>query len=296
MTSGTSGRSNMVPMLKQQSSTFFINGIAVIYDLMISAFPNLKYLQKDLKFFYSARWRDSEAGIPVGPNSSSPKNSSGALHIYSTPLPAYDVLDEPEALYLHLLFGLKDKNIGILESNFASLIYNGFYSLEQNWPQLTQDIENGSVSDKLAINEDIRKKLNALMKPDASRAAELREEFEKGFEGIAKRIWPHCNLLLTVATGSFELYGEYLTNKFCKGIPVYSPLYGATEGLIGININPLSERRDYMLVPRAMFFEFIPIEHAEEEQPKTLFIDQVAFMCLNVLTMLTFYESGLWVL
>ena len=36
------------------------------------------------------------------------------------------VCSEPEALYIHLLFGLMDENLGIIESNFASTVYTGF--------------------------------------------------------------------------------------------------------------------------------------------------------------------------
>ena len=42
----------------------------------------------------------------------------------------------------------------------------------------------------------------------------------------------------------------------------------ATEGLIGVNLWPLNSELCYLLVPRSMFFEFIPLEHTHEEQPK----------------------------
>ena len=90
-----------------------------------------------------------------------------------------------------------------------------------------------------------------------------------------KRIWPSCHLVLSVDTGSFELYGKLLRQGYCEGIPHYSPLYGATEGLIGLNVDPMAEKREYLLVPRAMFYEFIPIENTDQDQPKTLFIDEV---------------------
>lgn len=45
------------------------------------------------------------------------------------------------------------------------------------------------------------RKLDILLKPDQKRAAELKEEFAKGFNGIIKRIWPHVNLVLACSTG-----------------------------------------------------------------------------------------------
>ena len=50
-------------------------------------------------------------------------------------------------------------------------------------------------------------------------------------------------------------------------MPIYSPFYGATEGLIGVNLWPEEENPVYLLVPGAMFFEFIPVEESSKEQP-----------------------------
>ncbi|XP_072171477.1 GH3 domain-containing protein-like [Diadema setosum] len=58
-------------------------------------------------------------------------------------------------------------------------------------------------------------------------------------------------------------------------VPIYSCLYAASEGLIGINIWPRDEERRYLLVPRSMFCEFIPIEHSDEDQPSTLLMNEV---------------------
>lgn len=50
----------------------------------------------------------------TGPNSSSPTNSKAELSFHSTPAAAFDIKTEPEALYVYLLFGLRDKKLGIL--------------------------------------------------------------------------------------------------------------------------------------------------------------------------------------
>ena len=67
--------------------------------------------------------------------------------------------------------------------------------------------------------------------------------------------------------GSSELYASKLKEKYLGDIPIYSPFYGATEGLIGVNLWPEEENPVYMLVPRAMFFEFIPVDESGEDQP-----------------------------
>ncbi|KAL5012871.1 hypothetical protein ScPMuIL_011422 [Solemya velum] len=275
VTSGTSGKSNVLPMTSKQGFNFFLQGISIVYDCILRSFPDTVMLQKDMKLFYTPKWRMSEAGIAIGPNSSSPSNSKSFLQLYTTPKAGYSVLSEPEALYIHLLFGLKDKYLGMIEANFSSLVYSAFRALVQHHEQLIEDIEKGCVNPSLDIEDEVRKELNELMTPDPVRADELKLAFKNGAIGLAKRAWPQCHLVVTADSGSFDLYARKLEASFCEGIPIYSPLYAASEGLLAINIWPTQKPSQYLLVPTSMFFEFIPIQNCEELQPKTLFLDQL---------------------
>jgi len=113
------------------------------------------------------------------------------------------------------------------------------------------------------------------MSPDPKRANELKDARNQGTIGLVKRIWPYINFVMTADSGTFELYGERLRELHCKDVPIYSPLYAASEGLLGINIWPTERPSRYLLALKSMFFEFIPVDKCEEENPETLFIDQV---------------------
>lgn len=63
-------------------------------DAMRQAFPATDSLQRTTKFFYSPTFRQSEAGIPIGPNSSTPASSRHMLNLYTTPAPAFEVRDD----------------------------------------------------------------------------------------------------------------------------------------------------------------------------------------------------------
>lgn len=93
------------------------------------------------------------------------------------------------------------------------------------------DVEVGMINSGLNLKTDVRRALEKLMKPDPERAAELTAQFEEGFAGIAHRIWPQLHLVLTVDSGSNQIYGEMLRQHYCKGVPFYSPFYAATEGV-----------------------------------------------------------------
>ncbi|KAL6094960.1 ghdc [Pungitius sinensis] len=275
MTSGTSGPSAMLLSTKDTNTEFFLQGVAVCLEAMGRAFPATDSLQRTTKFFYSPTFRQSEAGIPIGPNSSTPASSRHMLNLYTTPAAAFEVPSEKDTLYLHLLFALKDPSVGTLESNFASTVFYAFSALQDRWPELVEDIEQGKVSSTLALEAKVRSRLEALMKPDPDRANQLRAHFQEGFRGIAKRLWPHLHLVLAVDSGSNQIYGEMLRENYCHGVPFYSPFYAATEGLIGVNLWPQEPHRRYMLCPRSMFCEFLPERSLEEETPPTLLMEEV---------------------
>jgi len=192
-------------------------------------------------------------------------------HLYTTPL------TEPEALYVHLLFGLLDSNLGIIESNFASTVYTGFKTLEQRWPELVRDIETGVLNQDLDIPEEVRVHIQQEVKPNPQRAAELKKQFELGFDDIARRIWPSLNLILAITTGTMSLYHKVLstTTTTCTSIPTYSPIYGASEGLFSVNLCPERPNPTYCLVPSVQFYEFIPVSLSQVEQPTTLLMHQL---------------------
>ncbi|CAH1267721.1 GHDC [Branchiostoma lanceolatum] len=273
-TSGTSGKYSIIPMGQKQRVNFFLQGVTVALSSMLEGFPESDNLQKDLKIFHMPHFKESAAGIPIGPNSSSPANSQAMLNLYSTPKPGFDIMSEREALYVHLLFALKDRNLGIIEANFSFRVHTALVMMEACWEQLVTDIEKGCVDPNLNIEDDIRAALNQLLKPDLGRAQELREEFQKGFDGIVRRVWPFMGLILATDTGSFDLYRQKLKSHYGKGIPMYSPIYGATEGLVGVNIWPSDEERHYILCPRSMVFELIPVDSSDQDQPDTLWLEQ----------------------
>ncbi|XP_017602402.1 PREDICTED: GH3 domain-containing protein, partial [Corvus brachyrhynchos] len=62
--------------------------------------------------------------------------------------------------------------------------------------------------------------------PDAARAAELRAECARGFEGIAMRLWPQLEVVvLRTAHGTERLYCDSLRQADCQGLPFYCPFY-----------------------------------------------------------------------
>jgi hypothetical protein len=212
----------------------------------------------------------------LGPDALTQEEMQEYMHLFTTPAPVLNMKQEPEATYIHMLFALQDCKLGMMSANFANTLFYGFKMLEWERPCFLQDIVNGTINPKLDIRCDIRRCLESLMKADCDRARCIDASFNCGLEGLAARIWPELQVAVAIDSGpAYSLYGEHLRNTFLKGVNVYSPLYFATEGLIGVNIWPKNLPTRYLLHPRAMFIELIPYNRIYEDQPETVQLHQV---------------------
>jgi hypothetical protein len=212
----------------------------------------------------------------MGPDAPFPEQMKDYLHYFSTPCQVVDIKQEPEAMYLHLLFALQDPKLVVMHANFAHTMFYAFKMLEWEQKNLINDLANQSIACKLDIRMDFRECLQGLMNCSSVRAKCVKEAFKEGMEGLAARLWPDLDVAITVDTGpAFQIYGDHLRNTFLKGVNVYSPYYFATEGLMGVNVHPKCVPTQYVLNPRAMFFELIPYELIYEDQPDTVRLHQV---------------------
>ena len=216
----------------------------------------------------------SEGGVPICSATSGGMDAIKPIlpKIYTSPYEVMKIKDKNAALYLHLLFALKDKNLTYISGVFISNVLDALRVLEDNAKLLVRDIRRGSIDRNLNIDDETRKKLNKYLKPNAGRADEIELEFSKGFEGICRRIWPKLIYIASVTGANFSIYDD-MVNYYTESIPIYSPAYAATEAMIGIN--PYADKIRYVIIPDTVFYEFIPIEEGNKENPKTYCIDEL---------------------
>eukprot|EP00808_Paulinella_micropora_P012326 g18783.t1 len=123
-------------------------------------------------------------------------------------------------------------------------------------------------------------------------ASGLRERYDRA--GIQKWHQHICNdetlkrVQIPITQNTHGICAAALRERFDRAgkVPIYSPVFAATEGLMGVNLEPRSPSPAYTLVkeewcsrvtvPRAMFFEFLPVEEqSEATAPTTLLAHQV---------------------
>mmetsp|Transcript_57231 Transcript_57231/g.100201 ORF Transcript_57231/g.100201 Transcript_57231/m.100201 type:complete len:667 (+) Transcript_57231:110-2110(+) len=275
MTSGTSGSPKLLPHIADVSKTFFMRGIMVAFAVLSEGFPGaVDDLQRSMKLTFQTSSQVLPSGIKVGSNSSSPKdkNFQRLLCLYASPMAAYQVSREPEALYAHALFALKDRNLGIIEANFAPLVCLLLDTAREHRRSLVQDLRNGHIWDrKLPDGEqwmEVRHSIDdALGGPDARRALEVDKLLKA--RATAAEIWPNLRVVMTTDGGSFSLAAARLRELLGPSVEIYSPFYAATEGLLGVNIFPHRpfSASAYLLDAGSVVFELLPVQWRDCDAP-----------------------------
>ncbi len=176
--------------------------------------------------------------------------------------------DAVDSTYFHLRFALQRKDISFLGSMVVTLLTTMFDYLESNWELICKDIEMGTIDPSIKCPEELRKKWEKKFKPMPKRAAEIRKECEIGFETpIAPRLWPDFVWSYGMVGSNLQFYVQKL-RRHIGDAPIHNMGYAAAEGYMAmpveLNVN------DYVLLPRSIFFEFIPIDDPECERPLTI--------------------------
>ncbi len=179
--------------------------------------------------------------------------------------------EETDMNYLKLRFALQDPSVTALTAALVMYLESMFEYLEKNWEQLVEDIEKGIINENVRCPEELRKKLLKKCRPDPQRAAELRKEFQKGFDTpIGPRIWPDLAWTSAMRGGSLGLYAEKL-KKYCGDLPFNNTGYAASESLMAMPLE--MSALDAVLLPKSCLFEFLPVDAPAGTRP--LLMDQL---------------------
>lgn len=172
--------------------------------------------------------------------------------------------------YFQLRFALECRDVTYIGSIVITLLTTMFEYLEDNWEMIVNDIENGTIDPSVKCPDSLRQKYEKKFKPNPKRAAELRKEFERGFETdvpIAKRIWPKLCWGYGMIGSRLAAYVNKL-RRYVGDLPMHNMGYGASEGFMAmpveLNVN------DAVILPRSLFYEFLPVDAPEGTTPLTI--------------------------
>jgi hypothetical protein len=274
LSSGTTGKQKYIPATKSSLSAMSeVMGI-LVQRILYNNFKSSWSYGKGLSLTDMVVRGHTKSGTPICAGTAGGMRSIKWMipMIWTTPLEVMNMGKEIDILYLHLLFALRERSLMYINGIFISSVLDMFRHLESHSKELVNDIRRGTISRNIGLSESDRKKLFKKLSPDAGRADFLEEEFKKGFEGIARRIWPKLIYIASVTGANFSIYDDKVA-EYSGNIPVYSSVYSATEAAVGINRHINLQR--YVVLSRVAFFEFIPVQNADEAQPATKNINQL---------------------
>jgi hypothetical protein len=190
-------------------------------------------------------------------------------YILSNPYKRLFTQYEAEFRYVNTRFALQDRNTMFIFTVFLKMFTDLMLYLKENWEIIVDDIEKGTVSDIAHATPEVLEMLKAKIKPDPERAAELRREFEKGFdETIIPRLWPNMSVIYGIGTSTFEPFYR-ISKTYTGNIPYDFSIYGASEGLFAAT-DEVNSANQLMLVD-SCFYEFVPVD----DESKLLCLDEL---------------------
>ncbi|XP_071850096.1 uncharacterized protein [Apostichopus japonicus] len=269
-TRGTTGQNKLIP---QDIKKLLPKVRAVIKGTSLETFPKVTIMQRIMKLHFHFDLKKSKSGIPIAVATAIEPKNMKRLVSYTTPPEGLLLGDMFEAMYIHLLFGIKERSLGVIEASFISTFEETIRILLANWQLLVDDLANGTISETLQLDNNTRRALTAALgMGDPERAREVEREVKKGPIGIVKRIWPSIGYI-----GCIDNIGRklYLETTVAKGVTIYSYGYGSSEGAQGVNLWPNDTEVSFLPYHEVAVFEFIPENEMDVESPETVFLHEL---------------------
>ena len=111
LTSGTTGQSKMMPYVKSYYSRIYGTLTSLHIDANLQDFGLGSLLQRDLNLYTAPKMRYTEGGTVMAPASLISASMKRLLVLYTTPVEGFQIRDADDSVYVHLLFGLRDRHL-----------------------------------------------------------------------------------------------------------------------------------------------------------------------------------------
>ncbi|XP_071485924.1 GH3 domain-containing protein-like [Diadema antillarum] len=270
-TTGTTGQSKYIPhvMKLHLLDALFYRTTKLAFELC----PTLGFLQKEFCFYVHPRVTKAENGVDISSFICFSPKDSRRLDLFTSPPDAFGISSIKDASYIHVLFALREPSIGIFYFFFLHYMESMMKILEQRWPDVVSDIERGTIHKDIELDDGVRAALEATLgSGDRERARQLRHEFEKGFKGIMRRIWP--DVAIVVGIDNTKIW-PMLEAKYAPGIPLLPFVYGSSEAILGQAVWFSKKQRGYYPINTELIYEFIELADTDKDQPKTFLLDEL---------------------
>lgn len=136
-------------------------------------------------------------------------------NLYSFPACVFSISDYNARYYVMMRLGI-EQDVTILASANPSTIVELQKNVNKYLDEYLKDIENGTISDIVPIEPEIRARLEPLVKPNPRRAARLRALKQAKGELLIKDYWPRFQLITTWKCGNTRIYLDEVSRMLPK--------------------------------------------------------------------------------
>jgi len=183
--------------------------------------------------------------------------------LYSNPQCVYSIADYNARYYVLMRMGIEQDVTLIVTANPSTIVelqnnVNKFYD------DYVSDIENGTLNRDLNIAPEIRAELEACLKPNPARAAELRALKAKYGTVLPKHYWPNFQLLNTWKCGNTKVYLDKFKDSFPPDTLHQEFGYFSSECRFGL---VLDDTVNTVLFPHFHYYEFISEDDLDNPNP-----------------------------
>ncbi len=212
--------------------------------------------------------------------------------LYAENNEVYAISDYKARYYTIMRTGI-ERDVHLLVTANPSTIVEMQNNVNEFFDEYVKDIENGTLSENLKIEPEIRRVIAADFKPNPQRAAELRALKEKHGIVLPKHYWPNIQVLTTWKCGNTKVYMEKFKDSFPATMPHQEFGYFASECRAGLVMNGAD---DTVLFPHMHYFEFTRAEDLDNPNPGFLQLDQLEVgkrYCIYVTTFAGLYRYNM---
>lgn len=280
LTSGSTGKQKQVPMTRRFHASLGLANAASLGFLVEALQIHSQNRSQPLELGRLISTNSSciqgltEAGIPYGPVTvGSLQNSKFFFpHVCAQPFEVLGIADSASRHYAALLFSLCNPATRGLGANFPMLVLRTCNYLEKYAEELIQDIERGTIAQWLKLSPAQRTKLEKQHRSLPDRAADLRQILKANGRLTPQNAWSHLSFVCTARGGTSDFYFERFPDYF-GDIPQFGGVFGTAEGTFGVSYDFNSD--GYILALESGFYEFVPKDQWDVEQPQTLLATEV---------------------
>ena len=189
------------------------------------------------------------------------KNCPGFVKaLYASPADIFNIDDYTARNYAIMRMGI-ERNVTLVVAANPSTMVEMQHNVDVWLDEYIKDIENGTLSDKVNIPQEIRDAVKSYFKPNPERAAELRELKAKYGKVLPKHFWPNLQILTTWKCGNTQIYLDKLKGCYPEGMLHQEFAYFSSECRAGL---VLDDSIETTLFPHFHHYEFKKAEEFDD--------------------------------